>query len=152
MGVSDLPTPKVPHRWCDHCIIGLGCSIYEQRPKTCREFECVWLQDTRGLMDEAMRPDKLRVVFQPTDDGCGLVAHCDPGDPMAWRRAKSIEVLRACARAGFHASARVGDRYWLITKTMEWPVPDQYLRRGPHGKVDVHVPHDVALQIGIRAP
>lgn len=37
-----------------------GCSIHEIKPKTCKEYECAWLGS--GL-DEAFRPDKIRVMI-----------------------------------------------------------------------------------------
>ncbi|HEY3965042.1 MAG TPA: hypothetical protein VGM05_10870 [Planctomycetaceae bacterium] len=51
-----------PARWaCDH--VGChGCGVYETRPESCREFNCLWL---RGALnpDPALRPDKLGVMF-----------------------------------------------------------------------------------------
>ena len=148
MSIPEIAKPA--HRWCDHCTIGKGCNIYCERPTPCREFECVWLQDTRGLLDKSMRPDRIKVVLQPTTDGTGLVAHCDPSTPLAWRSPKVLSLLRAFARAGHHANARAGDRYWVITSRTEWPVPDEYLVRGPNERVDVRIPDDIAIAIGVR--
>lgn len=49
-----------------------GCTIYQQRPGTCRDFECAWKQ---GLADEGDRPDLIGVMFYLiplTDGGPGL--------------------------------------------------------------------------------
>src|SRR5262245_12567524 len=51
-----------PMRWsCDHQAWG-GCRIYEVRPETCRQFNCLWL---RGALpaDQALRPDRLGVIL-----------------------------------------------------------------------------------------
>lgn len=51
-----------PMRWaCDHVACG-GCRVYEARPKSCRDFNCLWL---RGAIpgDESRRPDNLGVMF-----------------------------------------------------------------------------------------
>ncbi len=46
---------------CPHVCSG-GCSIYEQRPGSCRTFDCLWLQ---GLLSDRQehRPDRLGLVF-----------------------------------------------------------------------------------------
>jgi len=49
-----------------------GCSIYAERPKCCREWECLWLH---GLFGEELRPDKSGVIFdlfKPRDTTPGM--------------------------------------------------------------------------------
>jgi hypothetical protein len=51
-----------PARWsCDH-LSCRGCRIYDVRPASCRDFNCLWL---RGALDSdpALRPDRLGVMF-----------------------------------------------------------------------------------------
>jgi hypothetical protein len=45
-----------------------GCTIYEARPRACREFHCLWL---RGVLpaDLAYRPDSLGVLFDAYHPG-----------------------------------------------------------------------------------
>lgn len=151
MGVPDHAAgPKVTHKWCPDCKIGVGCGIYETRPTTCREFECVWLQDRMNLFDEDCRPDKTGCVIVPTSDGMGLIAHCDPARPTAWRDERILSRLRRCAKAGYVSGARAGTRYWVVTETAEWEVPPENVIAGPGGKVDVRIPHDVKAKIGLR--
>lgn len=45
--------------WCVHCSIGVGCKVYDQRPKECREYACEWLKGSGFELD---RPDKIGVV------------------------------------------------------------------------------------------
>ena len=76
--------------WCDHCTPGKGCGIYEDRPKVCSTYECVWLQshtrrEGQGLPVE-LRPDKSKVLIQPTVDGLGLVFRVMPENWGAWRK------------------------------------------------------------------
>jgi len=33
---------KKDYEWCKHCEIGVGCKIYEERPKQCKDFYCLW--------------------------------------------------------------------------------------------------------------
>lgn len=76
--LPDIPELDKPiNTWCKHTDLetaGGGCGIYEDRPKTCREYECAWLS---GLGDEHDRPDRLGVMYQPitlTDGSPGLAA------------------------------------------------------------------------------
>ena len=41
----------------------MGCKQYANRPGSCRDFTCLWLQGHLGKED---RPDKLGVVFTTT--------------------------------------------------------------------------------------
>ena len=46
-----------------HCKVGSGCVIYDERPPSCRDFGCVWLNLPDALPEESQRPDRLGVVF-----------------------------------------------------------------------------------------
>ena len=70
MGVAELNKP--PNTWCSHCDTGTGCKIYEDRPHTCREFQCLWLQS--NILPD-VRPDRCNVVLGPTMDGGSIVAY-----------------------------------------------------------------------------
>lgn len=45
---------KAQHERCAHARGADGCAVYETRPKTCRDFVCLWL---KGLGAEGDRPD-----------------------------------------------------------------------------------------------
>jgi hypothetical protein len=113
---------KPPHQWCDLCVKGKGCTIYDNRPQSCIDFACVWLQAPPSELDDRLRPDRVGVVLQPAKSGRGLVAHCDPQTPTAWRRPLILDVLKRVARGGDHASAIAGNRYWIITEKTEQEV------------------------------
>ena len=44
---------------CTHC--DKGCTIYDTRPESCKEFNCVYLVTNT---DESLRPDKTNVIFE----------------------------------------------------------------------------------------
>ena len=46
--------------WCQHCNIGNGCQIYNERPTECQEFKCAWLNGKAGGSN--YRPDKIGIV------------------------------------------------------------------------------------------
>jgi hypothetical protein len=70
LGVPELEKP--PGEKCKHVLPTGGCGIYETRPASCRDFECVFLQTK---MPSKYRPDKLKVVISGTKDGTKLVFH-----------------------------------------------------------------------------
>ena|SRR5687768_17173147 len=58
MGVPELEKPV--YRACEH-LCSKGCGIYNQRPTSCTQFECLWLQGHIG--GEQHRPDKLGLMW-----------------------------------------------------------------------------------------
>lgn len=46
-----------------------GCQIYNERPKPCREFECLWRSGHYGI--ESDRPDKSGVMFVLSNERMG---------------------------------------------------------------------------------
>ena len=52
---------KKPANNICHNYNGLNCNIYDQRPKTCKDWYCLWRQV--GWMNETTRPDILGVMF-----------------------------------------------------------------------------------------
>ena len=88
--VFDIPELKKPAgQWCQHCDIGKGCKVYDDRPQMCAEFECLWLMsqkrsDPREHLKPGMRPDKCKVVFSPSTDPSIMAGTVMPGanDPM----------------------------------------------------------------------
>lgn len=63
MGVPELSKPDFVV--CGHATKKVGCGIYEKRPTSCREFNCLWAY---GLLPEGCRPDKIGIVCVPTGD------------------------------------------------------------------------------------
>lgn len=65
--VGEIGKPE--HTRCEHLRRGpKPCSVYDERPSACRDFECAWLQSgsdgaPRGPLRDSDRPDKLGVVF-----------------------------------------------------------------------------------------
>ena len=64
-GIEELG--KKPWTECEHLTkapFTRGCSIYRKRPRSCREFNCLWLG---GAGTVKARPDRLGVMFAPTN-------------------------------------------------------------------------------------
>lgn len=66
--ITELDKPvNVPcqHLKSDLTVIG-QCSIYERRPGSCSNFECLWRQGHIG--GEAHRPDKIGIMWTVNKD------------------------------------------------------------------------------------
>lgn len=94
--IAELEKPA--SKWCQHCDVGLGCTIYQTRPKTCVDFKCLWLlsqeQEPKYPLPESLRPDRCRVVFGATTNEDIVAAVTMPGAPLAWRRKDVMELIR----------------------------------------------------------
>lgn len=73
--VTAVPeTQKPANMACEFCTE--RCTIYENRPGSCKDFNCAWL---RGAMDEDMRPDKSHVVIEILPDESVVMCLVEPG-------------------------------------------------------------------------
>ena len=84
--IRELEKPE--NTWCVHCRPAAGgCTIYADRPHSCREFACHWLI-SKNLGDE-WAPAKARMFVHYNHDplgNVGLYVIVDPSRPDAWRR------------------------------------------------------------------
>jgi uncharacterized protein len=93
--VTELNKPS--HVRCVHLIQGVatrpGCSIYHKRPQSCKDFECMWLQEDD--MPQELRPDRSHVVLWVTSNGKILIASVDPAFPNAYREGEMGRLLQS---------------------------------------------------------
>jgi hypothetical protein len=94
---------KPAHTWCPHCAVGKGCKVYDERPKPCKEFECLWLTGVlRGEnLPPELRPDRCHVIFAPTTDETDIAVHVDFHRPDAWKSKIVKSWIEGIALAGF---------------------------------------------------
>jgi hypothetical protein len=60
LNIDEPDMVKPADQLCMHCT-GKGCGIYDDRPKVCRDWDCVWRRiDSMPL---ETRPDQLGVLF-----------------------------------------------------------------------------------------
>ena len=61
LAVAELDKPDFQS--CEH-ECETGCSIYDKRPKSCRAFECAWIEGLTapGIAAKDLRPDKTGLV------------------------------------------------------------------------------------------
>jgi hypothetical protein len=95
--------------WCPHCQPGHGgCTIYADRPTSCRTFTCGWLSGEQKISDEWFPPRCKMIIARAADEGFLIIV--DPAYPNAWRRAPYYGQLLALARQS-SVKIRVGRRF-----------------------------------------
>ncbi len=77
--------------WCEHCDVGRGCRIYEERAPICREFFCRYMRD--ASLDERWNPANAHFLLRAADAGT-LVIQVDPQRPDAWKREPYYSMLK----------------------------------------------------------
>lgn len=68
-----------------------GCTIYQSRPQSCRDFACAWLQ---GDMPEWMKPDKTHVMVEKIPNSSVVMALPEPGYELTWETPEIISELK----------------------------------------------------------
>jgi uncharacterized protein len=119
--------------WCRHARPGVGgCSIYSERPASCRSFTCGWLLGARELGDEWF-PARCKMIVTRREPRYnlaeqGMLVTVDPTYPNAWRRKLYYGQLLAWAQR-MVVEIRVGRRCIRLnadgseqeaTKTQAW--------------------------------
>ncbi len=96
--VYEVPVLEKPEgKWCQHCKPGKGCGIWADRPKFCRDFHCLWIND-RSFGPE-WKPETAKFVMNVQDGGDQLVVMVDPGQRNAWKRAPYYGSFKAMAES-----------------------------------------------------
>jgi hypothetical protein len=135
--VFSIPEIEKPAgKWCDHCAIGKGCKVYDTRPKTCVDYECLWLMsqsrdDPRQRLAPELRPDRSKVVIAPSTNPNVMGATTLPGSPDAWKRPAMHALLKTFVDAGLAVSiGPPAARYQTVWKSsgirqVEMSPPDE---------------------------
>ena len=86
---------KGAHTPCTHCQEGIGCTIYDKRPESCRVYECLWLRSQQfdKPLPANIRPDRCNVVIGTINNGNEVILYVDPSHPEAWRAPAFSEAL-----------------------------------------------------------
>lgn len=72
---------KLANAWCIHCVDGMGCKIYQNRPQTCRDFLCLWMTDNR--LGPEWEPAKSHMMIYT--QGPQITVLVDPDYPDSWK-------------------------------------------------------------------
>jgi|SRR6516162_5282561 hypothetical protein len=84
--VNEIKKPE--YTVCHFCSVEWGCLKYNTRPKSCRNFSCMWLksQDRNDRMGPQLRPDRCGAFFtenSKADDPLVFEVHGEP-NAVAW--------------------------------------------------------------------
>ncbi|HJT43340.1 MAG TPA: hypothetical protein VJ750_07555 [Rhizomicrobium sp.] len=102
MVIPELNKPK--DIWCQHFARGQGCTIYSDRPQSCRAFTCYWLIDP--ALGPGWKPDKCKMVLDARQEW--LVVHVDPGaTDRPWSREPFYSYLTEMAAKNIGRGGRV---------------------------------------------
>jgi hypothetical protein len=82
--VIEISKPK--NTWCTFCDSKIGCTIYEERPKECATFNCLWLDAPVpwNKVFSALKPNVVKFVLGWNEKTKTIEIHPDPGMPYAW--------------------------------------------------------------------
>ena len=77
--IEDKDLSKDHSVLCNHC--DKGCTIYEDRPESCVNFNCNFIEDN---LDISLRPDNTNIIFEKirTKIYMGLI---DPSFADSWK-------------------------------------------------------------------
>ena len=64
--IDEPALQKLPGCRCPNALGDGSCAIYEQRPRTCRDFYCGWR--LANWIDERLRPDQSGIFIRLTGD------------------------------------------------------------------------------------
>jgi hypothetical protein len=94
--VLDVPEVFSPAgHWCKHFQAGAGCDIHQLRPKTCREFSCVWLAE--DWLDDSWQPSVAKFVLIWEYEGRCLSIIPDTKMLNSWKAEPYYEVFKQLA-------------------------------------------------------
>lgn len=123
MGIPEIK--KRPWEQCPHVGPvngGMGCTIYEDRPRSCRQFICGWLLDPN--MGPDLKPEVCHVLtYQRV--GQHIVANCDSDYPDAWRKPNVLQFLHRLAHYNapkFKVIVMEKGRTWYVNEDSVVPV------------------------------
>jgi uncharacterized protein len=149
--VQELIKPR--DTWCRHCVIGVGCGIHPDWPKTCNDFFCLWRDERLAVaLPDDVRPDRCGVVLAAAGGGKAIVAVCQPDKPFAWRDDERIfRFLLSAANAGISVSIRAGKSYFILGRRGFIEVPKQFVKGNMDGtgEFEVEIPEHIRRSVGI---
>lgn len=95
-----LPIPEInkpENVLCGDCVLGKGCGIYNSRPESCRNFNCLYIEDTE--MNEILRPDNCNVIFERITTKIYLAIN-HYNNPTAYKSEVVMDYIQTLNREG----------------------------------------------------
>lgn len=113
LGIDEIPDKQDGH-WCPHAAPGArpgACTIYEDRPQSCRDFRCAWLH---GTLPDDWKPDRLKaVIVGNVADERLMQVYEDPHGPEV-SKGKLVPWIRQCLNRGLVVCVVRGERSRML--------------------------------------
>jgi hypothetical protein len=120
-GVPGKPRDTQCDKYCN------GCTIYENRPKVCADFQCLWLRIntvSKKNLPAELRPNKcgVMVTFQFEDGAGRLILHeveensFDINNPTPEQQQILVETLHVMANQSFPTTLHIQHYDWRTTQ------------------------------------
>jgi hypothetical protein len=93
LNIASLDKPRLV--WCQHCEIGVGCRIYERRPRECQDFYCTYRVSPE--LGEEWKPSVSKMVVNFESRTKRVNVSVDPDFADAWRREPYYTQIKAMA-------------------------------------------------------
>lgn len=93
LNISVLQKPR--QVWCQHCEIGAGCGIYEDRPAQCASFYCLYRISPE--LGEDWKPSLSKMVLNYESNIGRVNVAVDADYPDVWKQEPYHSQLRSMA-------------------------------------------------------
>ena len=103
MNVEELNKPSGVT--CSYAITGRGCTIREQRPRSCRRFFCGWRLDPN--IDSMWKPSICGFVLTISLRYQSMLVMVDPARPLAWKELPYYGRLKEWSARAFLENKRI---------------------------------------------
>ena len=103
LGINEIDKPAFSKCWNQ---TRTGCSVYADRPPSCRQFDCAW---RRGDVPKHLKPNKTGAVI--TSNGRMIMVYSNL--PL---QTKVQEYLREHAVSGLTVVVAIQDKRWTMTR------------------------------------
>ena len=101
--VPELQKPE--GKWCIHCAVGHGCSVYADRPGLCRDFYCEYLINKD--LEEHWKPSIARMVVTKSVHEKLCRIFVDRNNNERWKQKTYAGDIQRWANQAAHEGVRV---------------------------------------------
>ena len=95
-----LPIPELQKPasvLCQNCTKNVGCNIYDSRPESCRNFDCLYLQSDD--MDISLRPNECGIMFEKVTTKIYFGTEL-PKDVGSWKKLNVFNYIKSLNEKG----------------------------------------------------
>ncbi len=123
-----FPVPEIENKpagkWCQNCLTGSGCKIWDKRPSRCQDYHCEWrFNDTLGA---EWRPDIAKFIVNQEPGLKWVSIVVDPAQPRVWAREPYKTILKQIITdrisQGLGTMLSAGDKRYLMLPDEEIPI------------------------------